>query len=454
MDILTLPNGESLTISADSSTPSVSIETHGCKLNQADSNVLAREFAQAGFRVVANDEPSDVYVLNTCTVTHVADRKARRSLRAARRRNAGATIVATGCYAQRAPGDLDGLDEVDIVAGNTAKPALVRQVVERMGGAVQPCAVGDDVDLAHSPRAVRTRAMVKIQEGCDQVCAYCIVPKVRGRERSIPSGDIVEEIRRNLMRGHREVVLTGTQLGSYGFDLEGETLASLLRRILRETEVSRLRLSSLQPQDVDDELLELWSDPRLCPHFHLPLQSGSDAVLRRMRRRYSAERYVEAVDQIRAAVPGVSITADVIVGFPGEQNADFEASYALCERLAFADAHVFPYSVRPGTSAAHFDGQVDPRVKAERVRRLLSLAKSQFADYRRAACGQVRTVLWEEGRADGDSIKWHGLTDNYLRVTTTSRLHLANSITPARLGELTDDGMVSAELMPPTVQGR
>ena len=446
MDIITLAKAEIVSLPVDRPQPSVTIETHGCKLNQADTNVLAREFAQAGFRVVANDEPSDVYVVNSCTVTHVADRKARRSLRAARRRNPGATIVATGCYAQRAPGDLDGLDEVDIVAGNTAKPVLVRQVVERMGGAVQPCAVGDDVDLAQSPRAVRTRAMVKIQEGCDQVCAYCIVPRVRGRERSISSAEIVAEIRRNLERGHREVVLTGTQLGSYGFDLEGETLAGLLARILRETDVSRLRLSSLQPQDIDDELLGLWANPRLCPHFHLPLQSGSDEVLRRMRRRYTAEHYTQAVEQIRAAVPAVSITADVIVGFPGEDDADFEASYALCESLAFADAHIFPYSVRPGTSAAHFDGQVNPRLKADRVRRLLSLAKRHFAGYRRDARGQVRPVLWEESRANGGAAMWYGLTDNYLRVAVSSLHDLANTITPARLGELGGDGVVRAEL--------
>ena len=450
MDILAFSDNEVLPLTAGQRPLSVSIETHGCKLNQADSNVLAREFALAGFRIVANDEPSDVYVVNSCTVTHVADRKARHSLRAARRRNPGATIVATGCYAQRAPGDLRGLEEVDIVAGNTAKPALVRRVVERMGGATQPCAVGDDVDLALSPRAVRTRAMVKIQEGCDQVCAYCIVPKVRGRERSIPAGEIVAEVHRNLERGHKEIVLTGTQLGSYGFDLDGETLAGLLRRVLRETDVSRLRLSSLQPQDIDAELLDLWADPRLCPHFHLPLQSGSDPVLHRMRRRYTAEGYADAVGRIRAAVPAVSITADVIVGFPGEEDADFEASYALCESQTFADIHVFPYSVRPGTSAAHFDGLIDPREKAARVGRLLSLAKRQFADFRRAARGQVRPVLWEERRAVGETATWYGLTDNYLRATVSSARNLANVITPARLGELSDDGTISAEIARPT----
>ena len=450
MDILAFSDTGLLSLTTGRRQPSVSIETHGCKLNQADSNVLAREFAQAGFRIVANDEPSDVYVVNSCTVTHVADRKARRSLRAARRRNPGATIVATGCYAQRASGDLRGLDEVDIVAGNTAKPVLVRQVLERMGGATQPCAVGDDLDLAFSPRAVRTRAMVKIQEGCDQVCAYCIVPKVRGRERSVPSADIVAEIRRNLARGHKEIVLTGTQLGSYGFDLDGETLAGLLRRILGESRVRRLRLSSLQPQDIDSDLLALWADPRLCPHFHLPLQSGSNSVLRRMRRRYAAECYADAVAGIRAAIPGVSITADVIVGFPGEEDADFEASYALCESLAFADMHVFPYSVRPGTSAAYYDGAADSRTKAARVGRLLSLAKTQFTAFRRAARGQVRPVLWEESRAEGETARWYGLTDNYLRATVSSPRNLANFIAPARLGELSDDGTISAEIVRPT----
>ena len=430
--------------------PSVCIETHGCKLNQADSNVLAREFAQAGFRLVASGEPSDVYVVNSCTVTHVADRKARRALRAARRRNPDATIVATGCYAQRAPDDLDALAEVDIVAGNTAKPALVRLVSDWMGGARQPCATGADTDALPSPRIARTRAMVKIQEGCDQVCAYCIVPKVRGRERSIPSAEIVGEIRRNLERGYKEIVLTGTQLGSYGFDLEGETLAGLLRRVLAETDLARLRLSSLQPQDVDAELLSLWDDPRLCPHFHLPLQSGSDAILRRMRRRYTAERYADAVDAIRDAVPGVSVTADVIVGFPGETEADFEASYALCVQVGFADMHVFPYSARPGTSAAHFGGQVEPQTKAARVRRLLALGERQFAEFRRAARGEVRPVLWEESRMAGGRPRWYGLTDNYVRVSAASARDLANAITPARLGAVRDDGAVGAAVVPAT----
>ena len=439
MDILTLSDGAILPLAADKPPPSVTIETHGCKLNQADSNVLAREFEQAGFRVVANDEPSDVYVVNSCTVTHVADRKARRSLRAARRRNPAATIVATGCYAQRAPGDLDGLDEVDVVAGNTAKPVLVRQVVERMGGAVQPCAVGDDVDLARSPRAVRTRAMVKIQEGCDQVCAYCIVPRVRGRERSIPPDVIVARIEEHSATGHREAVLTGTQLGSYGFDLDGIDLEGLIARVLSETGISRLRVSSLQPQEIGPGLLDLWSDPRLCPHFHLPLQSGSDAVLDRMRRRYTAERYLDAVEEIRSAVPGASVTADVIAGFPGETDEDFEATHSVCEQAQFATMHVFPYSVRPGTSAAHFDSQVGPAVKSARMERLLELSRRQSTAFREAILGSTRPVLWEEGPNGDGTGAWHGLTDNYIRVAARSREALRDRITPVRLERVDGD---------------
>ncbi len=428
--------------------PKVAIETHGCKLNQADSNLLAREFAEAGFRLVSDAEPADVFVVNSCTVTHVADRKARHALRAARRRNPDATIVVTGCYPQRAPQDLRHLREVDIVAGNTGKATLVRQVVEWMGEARIPCAVGAETDVVLSPRIARTRAMVKIQEGCDQVCAYCIVPRVRGRERSIAPDEIVGEIQRCLRRGYKEVVLTGTQLGSYGFDLPNHTLVALLRRVLSDSDVTRLRISSLQPQDISRELLELWGDPRMCPHFHLPLQSGSDAVLKRMRRRYSASDYAVAVETIRRAVPGVSVTADVIVGFPGETAEDFEQTYEVCDRMGFADMHVFPYSARPGTSAAHFDAQVAPDVKSSRAQELLALSRAQFTEFRRGLHGKISPVLWEESREDGEaSRKWSGLTDNYVRVQTRSPLDLTNTLTPARLGELAN-GSVLAEILP------
>ena len=412
--------------------PTAAIETHGCKLNQADSTALATDLIRRGFRLVAPGGQADVYVVNTCTVTHVADRKARQALRAARRRNPRATIVATGCYAERDPEALDALAEVDLVIGNATKLDLVQRVADWRRAEGIPCSEGTDGGTA-SPGALRTRLMVKIQEGCDQVCAYCIVPKVRGRERSIPPDVIIARIDEHAAAGYREAVLTGTQLGSYGFDLDGIDLERLIARVLAETRITRIRVSSLQPQEIGPGLLDLWSEPRLCPHFHLPLQSGSNAVLRRMRRRYTAQRYLEAVEEIRSSVPGASVTADVIVGFPGETDKDFEATYSVCEQARFAAIHIFPYSVRPGTSAAHFDGKIGPAVKSARMERLLELAERQSKTFRVAMLGSTRPVLWEEDTNGTDGRVWHGLTDNYIRVAAPSREALRNLITPVRM---------------------
>ena len=411
--------------------PRVTIETHGCKLNQADSGGLATEFADAGFEVVGDGVPVDVYVLNSCTVTHVADSKARRALRSARRRNPNATIVATGCYAQRSPEALRRLGEVDLVLGNTEKSTLVRHVIDWAGDDIVPCATGDDVQ-AISPTSTRTRAMVKIQEGCNQVCAYCIVPKVRGRERSIPPHEIVRKIDEYTSRGYKEVVLTGTQLGSYGFDLEGIDLTGLVRHILDRCGMARLRVSSLQAHEIDGRLLALWSDDRLAPHFHLPLQSGSDAVLKRMRRRYDGGQFLQAVERIRRTMPDAAITTDVIAGFPGETETDFENTYQLCQEVGFASMHVFPYSARPGTSAAHFPDDVPPQIKSERVGRLIALSKRQETAYRSRFVGTSRKTLWESRKAD----TWIGLTDNYIRVAARSDRDLANKITWARIAAL------------------
>ena len=422
------------------------IETHGCKLNQADSLVLAREFAEAGLTQVREDRPADVYVVNSCTVTHVADRKARQSLRAARRRNPQATIVATGCYAERSPELLRAMAEIDLVFGNVDKARLVEQVVEWRGENVVPCAVGDEADYI-SPQVGRTRAMVKIQEGCNQVCAYCIVPRVRGRERSIPTDELVGEVSAHVASGYKEVVLTGTQLGSYGFDLADSSLVSLIGAILARTDIERLRVSSLQPKEMTDDLLALWDDERLCPHFHMPLQSGSDAVLKRMRRRYTADEYADTVRRIRGRIPHASVTADAIVGFPDESDKDFQDTYEVCERIGFADMHVFPYSVRPGTSAAHYDSQVAAPVKRERMSALLALAETQAWEFRQSSVGMERPVLWESQAVHDSVLYWTGLTDNYIRVRAQSGVNLLNEITPAKLTEVNDDGVVCAEVL-------
>ena len=279
-------------------TGTVAIETHGCKLNQADSATLARQFLQSGYQVVARNGDADIIVVNTCTVTATADAKARQALRAAHRANPDAVVVAAGCYPERAAADLRAMPEVSLVVGNRDKNLLVEQAI------AERARRGGDDSSSPRPSAVngegggilrRSRAMVKIQEGCDQVCAYCIVPRVRGRERSIPPDELVSSIRRHVAGGFKEVTLTGTQLGTYGFDLEGVDLGRLLDRILAETALPRLRVSSLQAHEVSPQLLERWADPRLCPHFHVPLQSGCDTTLRAMRRRYDTDTYRRAV---------------------------------------------------------------------------------------------------------------------------------------------------------------
>ena len=412
--------------------PSVAIETHGCKLNQADTSVLAARFASSGFDLVASDQPADVYLVNSCTVTHLADRKARQALRSARRRNPEATIVATGCYAQRDPSALQALREVDLVAGNEDKVRLVEQVMALRGGDLSTCSLGSD-EIPVSPKQLRTRAFVKIQEGCDQVCSYCIVPRVRGRERSVPSEEIVERIGAYERAGYREVVLTGTQLGTYGFDLapRGPTsLAGLVRCVLDGTGIERIRVSSLQPQEIHAELLELWSNPRLCPHFHMPLQSGSDRVLKSMRRRYTNRRYREAVEMIRGRVPGAGLTADVIAGYPGETQGDHAQTADLVSWADFSGLHAFRFSSRPGTTASHLTDDVPPEEKSQRSAELAALAERSANEFRDSQRGSVRSVLWEQKREWG----WSGLTDNYIRVWTASETDLLNSIGPAKLG--------------------
>ncbi len=417
-------------MTTDGEISAVAIETHGCKLNQADSQALARRFVSAGYRVVSLADGPDVYVLNSCTVTHVADAKARQALRAARRRNPAMTVVATGCYAQRMPEQLKSIAGVDLVLGNFEKSRIVSQV-QRLR-AVKTVSCGEGVeDVVAQENLGRTRAMVKIQEGCNQVCAYCIVPKVRGRERSIPPDELVATVGRRVKEGFREVDLTGTQLGSYGFDLPHvDGLGELIETILTETDVERLRVSSLQPQEIAPDLLELWRDPRLCPHFHMPMQSGSDAVLARMRRRYTAEEYRRTVADIYEAIPHASVTADVIVGFPGETEEDHRRSLELCESLNLAGMHVFPYSVRPGTSAAHMTPLISPQSKQRRKAEMLELAKQKASDFRRGALGSIRPVLWEREVRPGIL---SGLTDNYLRVEMPLPASMINQISAVRL---------------------
>ena len=430
----------------------VAIETHGCKLNQADSAMLARRFVQAGYRLVDSNVDADIIIVNTCTVTATADAKARQALRAARRANPDAVVVAAGCYPQRAADELRRMPEVSMVVGNSEKPALaelaIAELTRRDGGRPplpRPVPLLGEENSAGILR--RSRAMVKIQEGCDQVCAYCIVPKVRGRERSIPPDELVSNVRQHVANGFKEVALTGTQLGTYGFDLDGVDLPRLLATILDETTLPRLRVSSLQAHEISPELLALWREPRLCPHFHVPLQSGCDATLKAMRRRYDTATFRRAVALIRENVPDVSITTDVIVGFPGEDARAHAASLGFASEMGFADIHVFPYSQRPGTTAHYLPDQVDGAEKRRRAAELSAVAEEGFVEYRNRLAGRVRPALWETARPEPGrpgALRWRGLTDNYVRVHTVATRDLTNRITDARLVRLEGKSALAA----------
>ena len=415
--------------------PVASVLTLGCKLNLADSESIAARLGAAGYDVVDAICEADAVVVNTCSVTHAADRKSRRLIRAARRLSPAAPVAVTGCYPRSAGEEAVEALGADFVAGTTEDEHA--RLVARLAAAPASPAV----EPAPAPR-LHTRAFVKAQEGCNDVCAFCIVPRTRGREVSRSIDDVARDVTAAHARGAREVVLTGTQLGAWGRDLPDPlTPRDLIAGVLARTETPRLRFSSLQPQDITPELVALWDDPRLMPHFHLALQSGADPVLARMRRRYDVAAYRDALARIRAAVPDAAVTTDVIAGFPGETGEDFAATLALCEEAAFARIHAFPYSPRARTAAATMPDQVPVGVRKERMTRLLALANELTAAFRARFAGDVRPVLWEKQQTTPEGRRWHGLTDNYLSAYTESDDDLAGRITPAVLGEPVADGL-------------
>ena len=420
-------------MSTDQKSSKIALDTIGCKLNQAETELLAKQLADAGYRLVAGADEADIYILNTCTVTHVADSKSRHLLRLAHRQNPDARLVATGCYAERASQELARINGVDLVLGNNAKADLVSRLEEHAylcrPGRVLP------EPVSRSYTGFRTRAFIKIQDGCRNYCAYCIVPLVRGEEKSLPVDQIITEVRQRVADGYREVVLTGTRIGAY--DYNGVNLKGLIERILAETDVIRLRLSSLQSHEISAGLIGLWPDERLCPHFHLSLQSGSDAVLSRMKRRYTTSDYQQTAALIRNRLPEAAITTDVIVGFPGETEAEFAESYDFCQRMRFARIHVFAYSPRQETAASHLAGQIGDQIRQLRSQKMLSLAKESTREFNQRFRGKTRPVLWEK-HSNG---VWSGYSDNYIKVYIRSKRDLANQLMPVELGEVNGDGV-------------
>ena len=428
---------------------SAAIVNLGCKVNQSEMEGAARLLREAGVPLVDPGRGADLVLVNTCTVTATADEKSRAAVRRARRANPGAEIVVTGCSVQVGPEAFAAVDPDARLVGNDGKAALLAELEALLvpdadadaagaredGTMSRPLPTLSGVDVVAAPidgiaddraSVERTRAFVKVQDGCSFYCTYCIIPRARGAERSLAPAAVLADVRRALAAGHREIVLTGINIGTYdgGWSERGHrgshtrsalTLAGLVRRILAETGVERIRLSSIEPQHVDDDLLDAWvaGGPRTLPHLHLPLQSGDDGVLRRMGRRYLTADYARVVDRARRAIPGVAVHADVIAGFPTEDAGAFDRTLAFARDMDLAGLHVFRYSARPGTPATRMAGQVDERTKKARAGELLALAADARSRFARAGLGTVTRVLAESRLPDG---RWVGHAEDHVLV--------------------------------------
>ncbi len=418
------------------------LESLGCRLNYAEMASLGRQLLAAGHQLAASAVEADLCVLNSCAVTGEAERQSRQLVRQMARANPAARLVVTGCYATLEAVKVAALPNVELVVGNAAKdelPRLIGLQVEGLKVEGSPPDLSTNLQPASlNVEPARTRAFLKVQDGCRNRCTFCIVTAVRGDERSRPIAEVVAEVKALHAAGYQEMVLTGVHLGGYGSDL-GEALPSLLAALLAETTVPRIRLSSLEPFDLSADLFDFWaaSGGRLMPHLHLPAQSGSDAVLRRMARRNRAADYEALAAAARARIPGLTITTDLIAGFPGETEADFAETIAFARRIGFAHIHAFPYSPRQGTAAVRYPGQVVEPERKCRVRALAALDAELGRAARATFIGQVRPVLWENPKMGA----WSGLTDNYLRVQTAvlPDVDLHNRIVATRLARLEGD---------------
>ena len=419
----------------------VAFHTLGCKVNQYDSQAMLELFEQAGYQPGDFDQPCDVYVVNTCTVTGTGDKKSLQAVRRARRLNPAADIIVCGCMAQRDGEKLLADTDARLILGTARRAEIVTLLEQAQREHTRLCAVTDVRRAAFEPLLItrqegRTRATLKIQEGCDRFCTYCIIPYVRGGIRSRSVQDVRDEAARLAQAGYREIVLTGIHLTSYGRDLKnGDTLLSVIRAVHDIAGVERIRLGSLEPVIATADFARALGEmPKLCPQFHLALQSGCDSVLRRMRRRYDTAAFRESAQALRAVFPDCALTTDVMSGFPGETDAEHRQSLDFCREMRFARMHVFPYSEREGTAAATMPDPVPRHIREERARELIALGADMAEDYRRAQLGTVRRVLFEQC-AEGVSV---GYTPEYMRCEAPGTV--CGQTLPVRMTGLLPEG--------------
>lgn len=441
----------------------VAFHNLGCKVNSYEMDVMQQNLQEKGYKIVPFDEIADIYIVNTCTVTNIADRKSRQMLHRAKQKNPLAVVVAVGCYVQT---DREGVEQdeaIDLAIGNNRKNALAEILEEFLAGRENPLPAGGNgpdktlngttvtdinapceyENMSLKETAEHTRAYIKIQDGCNQFCSYCVIPYARGRVRSRPEEEILAEIRGLIQRGYREIVLTGIHISSYGIDFDGEKaycgksrLIDLVERIHNETEgLERIRLGSLEPRIVTEETAaRLAALPGLCPHFHLSLQSGCDTTLKRMNRHYTTVEYLRGVGCLRKYFEHPAITTDVIVGFPGETEEEFAQTKAFLEKVGFFEMHIFKYSRRRGTNADKMPDQITEKVKARRSDELFALEAQQSRIFRAYYIGKTVEVLWEDRKQIGGTWYWIGHTGDYVKVAVYDRgSDLSNSLSRVKV---------------------
>ena len=417
----------------------------GCKVNQYETNAMAQKFIEHGYEVVEFDEYADVYIVNTCTVTNVADRKSRQMLRRAKEINKDATLVACGCYAQVAKEELKKIPEIDLIIGNNEKNDIIQIVENHIAQKGAEDLVSDVmykldyVELGTTTYTEKTRAVIKVQDGCDRFCSYCLIPYARGHIRSRKIENVIEEIKKVVEEGINEVVITGIHIASYGRDFKGENigLIDLLEEINKIQGLHRIRLGSIEPTIITDEFVERLSKlDKICDHFHLSLQSGCTGTLKRMNRRYTTEEFKAVTKRLRAKFPNAALTTDIIVGFPGETDDEFNTTYEFLKEIAFYKMHIFKYSQRKGTKAAVMPNQVDGKIKEERSKKLIELSNENEYNYNKKYIGKQVEVLFEE--REGEYLKGH--TTNYIVVKhKTDKNDLINKIAKVTVSEAKQD---------------
>ena len=420
------------------------IHTLGCRVNHYESEAIGEMMVKAGYELVSFSEKADCYIINTCTVTGMSDRKSRQIIRRAKQLNPDCVVVVTGCYAQTAPDDVLKIDSVNLVVGTNDRKKIPELVEKAKSERI--CTVGDIMEVREFEELnvetyfERTRAFLKIQDGCNQYCSYCIIPYARGRVRSRRKENVLSEVKRLAENGYKEFVLSGIHVASYGKDLGDTDLLDIVKSVHEIEGVERIRIGSIEPSVITDEFAyELSKLPKFCPHFHISLQSGCDNTLKRMNRKYTADEYMKSVEAVRKHFENPGISTDVMVGFSGETEADFEASCNFVEKVAFSKLHVFPYSVRRGTRAEGFDGVVPNEEKNRRCSKMIEIGEKSTGEFLTDQIGRYANVLFEQPCGDG---YYEGFTENYAKVYKKSDMDLSGEIIRVKITGLHNGGLL------------